>query len=283
MFVTLIINRYTPEIMNSKTITFLGTGAADATKYYHSCFYIQDDTVGLLVDAGGGNGILSQLEKADIPLESLRHLFVTHKHIDHLFGVFWILRFLGAKIAKGKAEDLTIYASARVIGIIRDIAPIFLKDKVTKLFDEKITFHPINEGEQVTIGSWEIKPFNLHSEKEEQYGFRLQFEDGKSIVCLGNEPYKESLFELCKDADYLLHNAFCLERDGERFKPHDMHHSTVKDACEAAVATNAKSLILIHTEDKATFGNRKQTYVEEAETYYNGAVFVPDDLEVIAL
>ncbi|MBP9752039.1 MAG: MBL fold metallo-hydrolase, partial [Candidatus Moranbacteria bacterium] len=120
--------------MISKKITFLGTGAADATKYYHSCFYIQDENIGLLVDAGGGNGILSQLEKADIPLENIRHLFVTHKHIDHLFGVFWILRFLGAKIAKEKAEDLTIYAPQSVIKIIRDIAPIFLKDKVTKLF-----------------------------------------------------------------------------------------------------------------------------------------------------
>lgn len=269
--------------MVSKKITFLGTGAADATKYYHSCFYIQDESVGLLVDAGGGNGILSQLEKADIPLENIRHLFVTHKHIDHLFGVFWILRFLGAKIAKEKAEDLAIYAPQSVIKIIRDIAPIFLKDKVTKLFDGKISFHPIDEENEIIIGSWTIKPFDLRSEKEEQYGFRLRFNDGKNIVCLGDEPYKESLLESCKDTDYLIHNAFCLERDSERFKPHDMHHSSVKDACEAASLTNAKNLILIHTEDKATFGTRKTDYTEEAATYYKGTVIVPDDLEVVAL
>lgn len=269
--------------MSSKKITFLGTGAADVTKYYHSCFYIQDENVGLLVDAGGGNGILSQLEKADIPLENIRHLFVTHKHIDHLFGVFWILRFLGAKIAKEKAKGLIIYAPQSVIRIIRDIAPIFLKDKVAKLFDEKILFHSVDEENEITIGPWKIKPFDLRSEKEEQYGFRLRFDDGKSFVCLGDEPYKEALFESCKDADYLIHNAFCLERDSERFKPHDMHHSSVKDACEAANMTIAKNLILLHTEDKATFGTRKTAYMEEAETYYKGTVIVPNDLEVVVL
>lgn len=269
--------------MSSKSITFLGTGAADATKYYHSCFYIQNETAGLLVDAGGGNGILSQLEKTNIPLESIRHLFVTHKHIDHLFGVFWILRFLGAKIAKEKAKDLTIYASTNIIKIIRDIAQIFLKDKVTKLFDEKILFHPIDMENEITIGSWQIKPFNLRSEREEQYGFKLQFGDGKNLVCLGDEPYKETLLEFCKNADCLIHNAFCLERDSERFKPHNMHHSSVKDACEAATATNAKNLILIHTEDEATFGIRKTAYTEEARKYYKGILFVPNDLEVITL
>lgn len=267
--------------MSSEKITFLGTGAADATKYYHSCFYIQNENAGLLVDAGGGNGILSQLEKAGIPLENIRHLFVTHKHIDHLFGVFWILRFLGAKIAKEKAEDLTIYAPQSVITIIRDIATIFLKDKVTKLFDGKIAFHPIDEEKEITIGSWHIKPFDLRSEKEEQYGFRLRSDNGKDLVCLGDEPYKESLLESCKDAGYLIHNAFCLERDSERFNPHDMHHSSVKDACEAATATNAKNLILIHTEDKVTFGTRKAVYTEEAAIYYRGTVLVPDDLETV--
>ncbi len=269
--------------MSSEKITFLGTGAADATKYYHSCFYIQNENTGLLVDAGGGNGILSQLEKSGISLENIRHLFVTHKHIDHLFGVFWILRFLGAKITKENAEDLTIYAPQSVIKIIRDIAPIFLKDKVTKLFDRKIAFHPIDGEEEIVIESWHIKPFDLRSEKEEQYGFRLRSNDGKDLVCLGDEPYKENLLESCKDADYLIHNAFCLERDSERFNPHDMHHSSVKDACEAALATNAKNLILIHTEDRATFGNRKQEYTKEARTYYDSTVIVPEDLETIEL
>lgn len=42
-----------------------------------------------LVDAGGGNGILSQLDKAGIPLESIHNIFVTHTHNDHILGMVW--------------------------------------------------------------------------------------------------------------------------------------------------------------------------------------------------
>lgn len=264
-------------------ITFLGTGAADVTKYYHSCFYIQSKETGLLVDTGGGNGILSQLEKANIPLESIRHIFITHKHIDHIFGLFWILRFLGAKIAKEKAKDITIYASINTIKIIRDVALIFLKEKVIKLFDTKIIFHAIDQEDKITIEQWQLQPFNLLSQKDEQFGFKLTFEDQKTLVCLGDEPYKTELLNQCKDAEYLIHEAFCLEKDSEIFKPHEMHHSSVKDACDAANAVNAKNLILIHTEDKTTFGTRKESYTQEAKKYYNGTVLAPDDLEVVKL
>lgn len=270
-------------LMSQKTITFLGTGAADATKYYHSCFYIEDEKASLLVDTGGGNGILAQLEKANIPLESIRHLFITHKHMDHLFGAFWILRFLGAKIAKEKAEGLSIYASQNIIRTIREIAPNFLKEKVTSLFDGKIKFIVINDKELISIGDWKLMPFDLLSKKEEQFGFRLTFADQKNIVCLGDEPYKDALFDSCKDADILLHDAFCLEKDREQFKPHEIHHSTAKEAASAAKKTNAKNLIIFHTEDKSTFGNRKELYTKEAHEYYDGTIFVPDDLEKIII
>lgn len=269
--------------MASRTITFLGTGAADATKYHHSCFYIQDEKTGLLVDTGGGGGILAQLEKASIPLENIRFLFITHKHMDHLLGVFWILRFLGSKISKGAAEGLTIFAPEKVIKAIRDVSSIFLKEKITGLYDEKIQFKSINDGKEFSLREWTVKPFDLQSEKEEQFGFRLTFNDGVSVVCLGDDPYKDALFDQCKGVDYFIHDAFCLERDRERFNPHDIHHATVKDAAEAGERVGAKNLILIHTEDKATFGSRKELYTQEAKEYFSRAVFVPDDLEVLGI
>lgn len=269
--------------MASRNITFLGTGAADATKYYHSCFYVRDEKTGLLVDTGGGGGILAQLEKASIPLEDIRFLFITHKHMDHLLGVFWILRFLGSKISKGTAEGLTIFAPEKVIKAIRDVSPIFLKEKITGLYDEKIQFKSINDGKEFSLGEWTIKPFDLQSKKEEQFGFRLTFKDGVSVVCLGDEPYKDTLLEQCKGADYFIHDAFCLERDRERFSPHEIHHATVKGAAEAGERAGAKNLVLVHTEDKATFGIRKELYTKESKKYFNGAVFVPNDLEVLEI
>ena len=47
----------------------LGTGNALVTRCYNTCFAIQDDDEYFLVDAGGGNGIMRQLQDAGIPME----------------------------------------------------------------------------------------------------------------------------------------------------------------------------------------------------------------------
>ena len=71
-------------------ITMLGTGNALATRCYNTCFTLHGEKGVLLVDAGGGNGILTQLEKAGIRREDISDLFVTHAHTDHLLGCVWI-------------------------------------------------------------------------------------------------------------------------------------------------------------------------------------------------
>ena len=49
-------------------LTMLGTGSALVTRCYNTCFTLHTPEAMLLVDAGGGNGILAQLEKAGIKL-----------------------------------------------------------------------------------------------------------------------------------------------------------------------------------------------------------------------
>ena len=59
-------------------LTFLGTGNAFVTECYNTCFAIAGDKGTLLVDAGGGNGILRALRKADINYKDITDIFVTH-------------------------------------------------------------------------------------------------------------------------------------------------------------------------------------------------------------
>ena len=51
-----------------KELILLGTGNAMVTKCFNTCFAIHLDDEYFLVDAGGGNGILSQLEKANVDM-----------------------------------------------------------------------------------------------------------------------------------------------------------------------------------------------------------------------
>ena len=74
-------------------ITMLGTGNALATRCYNTCFTLHDPSGEiLLVDAGGDNGVLTQLERAQIDLRAVHDLFITHTHTDHLLGAVWVMR-----------------------------------------------------------------------------------------------------------------------------------------------------------------------------------------------
>ena len=75
-------------------LTILGTGNATVTHCYNTCFVLEEKGQYLLVDGGGGNGLLQQLEKAELRWQDMRTVFVTHKHIDHLLGIIWLMRMM---------------------------------------------------------------------------------------------------------------------------------------------------------------------------------------------
>ena len=80
----------------------------------------------------------------------------------------------------------------------------------------------------------------------------------------------------------MLHEAFCLDGEKERYRPYEKKHSTVKDACETAEKLGVKNLLLYHTED-SDMENRKARHTAEGRLYYTGNLYVPDDLEEVIL
>ena len=89
-------------------LTMLGTGNATVTKCYNTCFTIKTGKNILLVDAGGGNGILGQLEKAGIAISEIHDMFVTHAHTDHILGAVWMVRIVMQKMLSGQRISLIV-------------------------------------------------------------------------------------------------------------------------------------------------------------------------------
>ena len=85
-------------------LIMLGTGNALVTRCYNTCFAIQDDDEYFLVDAGGGNGIIRQLQDADISMAQIHHIFLTHEHTDHLLGMIWMIRMIATKMRREQYE-----------------------------------------------------------------------------------------------------------------------------------------------------------------------------------
>lgn len=267
-----------------KRLIFLGTGSAMVTHCYNTCFLLETAAGDyFLTDAGGGNGILRQLEAAGLDWARLHNMFVTHAHTDHILGVVWLMRKIATLIEKGKYEgNFTIYCHDVVAAFLHFTAKALLKKKDYEKINTRIIIREVTDGETVALPGLELTAFDILSTKAKQYGYRLQNREGFTLTCLGDEPYNEHDREYAAGADWLLSEAFCRYSDREHFKPYEKKHSTVKEAAELATLLGAKNLVLYHTEEE-TLSVRKATYTAEARQYYAGNVFVPEDLEVIAL
>lgn len=258
-------------------LRILGTGNAQAIECYNTCLTIENENGLLLVDAGGGNGILKILENENIKLSDIHDIFVTHAHTDHVFGVIWLIRRIGETMNKGKMDgNLTIYAHKEIADLIVYISKAILTKKVSSLIGERIIFSIHEDGEEKTIIGNKFKIFDIGSTKMKQFGFKMEYEDNKTFVDPGDEPLIEKNYEIARNADWMTHEAFCTYEDRETFKPYEKHHSTAMDAGKLAESLGVKNLILYHTEDK-TLSTRKERYTKEAKEYFSGNVYVPDD------
>uniref|UniRef100_UPI003F7E5827 MBL fold metallo-hydrolase n=1 Tax=Waltera acetigignens TaxID=2981769 RepID=UPI003F7E5827 len=193
------------------------------------------------------------------------------------------IRMIATKMKKGQYEgNLNIYCHADLKEIILTITRLTVQAKFFNMIGERIFIYPVEDNEERDILGYHVTFFDIHSTKAKQFGFTMNLKNGKKFTFLGDEPYQEHEEVYAKDADWLLHEAFCLYADRDKYKPYEKHHTTVKEACENGEKLGAKNLILYHTEDK-NLANRRELYTEEGSLYYHGNLIVPDDLERIVL
>lgn len=264
-------------------LTMLGTGNAAVTECYNTCFALSEDDTHFLVDAGGGNQILKNLKDADIPLHKIHDIFVTHEHIDHILGVVWLVRMIGQKMKQGRYEgNLRICCFQELADKIQTIVNLTVQKKICLLIGDRIQFDVIEDGDKRIINGFPITFFDIHSTKARQFGFTMELDGHVKFTCLGDEPYNNANYDFVKGSSYLMHEAFCLYSEADRFKPYEKHHSTVREACLLAEELNIPNLILYHTEDQ-NLEDRKVLYRKEGSQYYKGNLYVPYDLEVMEI
>lgn len=264
---------------NTSRVTMLGTGNAMCVNCYNTCFYLKSPRGGMLVDGGGGNGILQQLIKAKIPFESIRHMFVTHSHTDHIMGAIWMMRKISPLIFKGKHKGpFTIYCNDEVKEALYTMGKLMIPEKIFNSIGQTIFLQEVHDSEQVEIDDMQVTFFDIGSVRFKQYGFSAQLPDGQRLVCLGDEPYSVQSEPYARGCDWLMCEAFCLYKDRFAFNPYEKNHSTALDAGMLAQDLGVKNLVLYHTED-THLNTRAATYGAEAAQYFKGNILIPDDLQ----
>ena len=277
-------------------LTMLGTGNAMVTNCYNTCFALEEDGRCFLVDAGGGNTILRRLREAGIDWKQTRDIFVTHKHIDHILGIVWMMRIFCQNMKRGCSGEARIYAHREVVEILQSLAATLLQknqadyirlqtlperkagDEAAFQAETCLRLIIVEDGEMTQILGHPVTFFDIHSTKAKQFGFTMEFASKRRLTCCGDEPYNEAEYPYAKGSEWLLHEAFCLYEQADVFHPYEKHHSTAKDAALLAEQLGVKHLLLYHTEDK-NLARRRELYTAEARQQFQGEVHVPEDLE----
>ena len=265
-------------------LTMLGTGHAIVTECYNTCFVLSEGGDHLLVDGGGGIGLLRQLKKAGIPERDIHDVFVTHRHLDHILGILWLLRLYSRKRPDNAAagKQLRIYANDETLSILCRVTEALFSGEEADAIRDQVSFVPVADGQSIPLLGRSAVFFDVHSLTSKQFGFSLM-EDGLPwITCCGDESYHESERPYVQDCEWLLLEAFRYRaKDGQPPLP-GKRRASVREACEIAQRLGVRNLVLYHTEDR--YGpDRKSMFLREGQPYFSGRLFVPDDLDVIEI
>lgn len=263
-------------------IIMLGTGNAMPATCYNSCFVIRSEYFTLLADGGGGNRLFQQLNSAKIKCDEITHIYLSHAHTDHIFGIVWFLRERVQALINGTLnKHVILYANRQTVEALLSICRLTYLRSYFDLLTQAVEIIAVDPPCTVNLSGADLKFFDVGSENVEQLGFKLTFESGISLIVLGDEALTDANASYAVGAEYLICGAFCRYADRDIFHPYEKHHLTVQDVARTAEKIHIKNLILYHSEDRTP--NKANSYVAEAMESFTGKVIIPSDLDKILL
>ena len=249
------------------------------------------DDVPYVVDCG--SGVADKLVLAGVPLPSLRHVFITHHHSDHVldYGNLLLLAW-----ATGLQSPVDSWGPPPLVGMTRLVFALNEVDIETRIADEGrpdprafVAAHeftgpgPVMADERVRVTACLVP----HGIIKPAFAYRFDTAE-RSIVISGDTAYSAALIELARGADVLVHEAIYLpavERllsrnpNATRLREHLVAgHTTPEDAGRVAAAAGVGHLVLSHLAPGDDPGVTDEIWLAEARRTYDGKITVAQDL-----
>lgn len=263
-------------------VIMLGTGSGGTIELYNTCFVIQNELGNFLIDTGGSVEIIKRLKTFNIELKYVKSIFISHSHTDHLLGLIWMFKKMSRMVMHGKIEEkINIYCNDIVYEAIKGVASYVLPPMLLDAVYSVTNFVILNDRDKYDINGIEYEFFDINAKGTKQYGFECNLNENRFIF-LGDESMNPILSSRVQNADYVTHEAFCLDSEENIFHAYEKNHSTALSAAKVLNDLGVRNLILYHTEE--THGHdRKKLYTAEAKRVFAGNVYVPNDLEAIEI
>jgi ribonuclease Z len=241
----------------------------------------------LLFDCG--EGTLRQLMRAGVPAQDVSTFFLTHLHQDHMVdlgGFIFGTWFLSRRGSFGnKRQPLEVYGPAGAEPMLDALKEAYCEDlddrarvglPLQGLFDQRV--HSVQPGVVLERPEYRVSAAPADHGMV-AYGFRIDY-DGGSLVLSGDTTYAESIVELARGADVLVHESHMVDP-----RPTDPAyapvwdniaaiHSTPEQAGRVAREASVHRLIVTHLKPDVDVAQTQRRCASEFE----GEVIVAEDL-----
>ncbi len=128
--------------METVKLTILGSGSAMPTpQRFHTAQLLEMRNKQFLIDCG--EGTQNRLIQSGIHAARLNHIFISHLHGDHCFGLMGLLSTFGML---GRTSDVEIHAQPDLERLLRPQIDYFCSE-----FPFHINFHPFNPHKSAVI------------------------------------------------------------------------------------------------------------------------------------
>jgi ribonuclease BN (tRNA processing enzyme) len=122
----------------------------------------------MLLDTSSGTVLLQRLRAAGIALDSIRHVFVSHRHFDHAGGLPPLLLTL----VSIPGAHLTVYAPPETLTALHEMLAL-TSPGVEDWLGDRLRWQALAPGQAVAAGSARVIPFAV-THGLECVGFRVQ-------------------------------------------------------------------------------------------------------------
>ena len=159
-----------------------------------NCYLVRTDETAVLIDAGiSATRILKELERTETPRDSVKALFLTHEHYDHVTG---------ARVLLKRLKDVRLYASA---GTIEGTKEYYARGRYS--FEEGIDENRsviIAPDVEVAVGDLSIRAFRTIHDAEEPYGYSISSAGKRIALVTDTGTMTEEMLDYIADADVLV-------------------------------------------------------------------------------
>ena len=241
----------------------------------------------LLFDCG--RGVLMRAAAVGAGAGSIRGLFLTHLHSDHitdlndLFTMRWAMSFT--------PDPLPVSGPAGTAALLQSTEAMLEPDIGYRLaHHDDLQWRPsatvVEVDDGVTFEEGEVRVTAAptdHLPVRPTVGFRIDEED-RSVVIAGDTVPCAGLDRLCAGADVLVHTVMrrdLIEQIGlPRLADVLDYHSSVPDAARTAARNGVRTLVLTHLVPAPAPGT-EQEWIDQAVAHFAGDVILAEDLATI--